>query len=173
MKIDKKLAVFLAIAGLLGVFLYLSKRKGVMKNEKEDRLADEFSSADRSRTRGQRNNNPFNIRYSSANGWKGQVGSDGAFCVFDTMASGIRAGGVLLRNYLKSDRNTIDKILRSFAPSSENNTDKYIADVSRMSGLDKDKVLSNSDLWQIAVPMMLIESNYRATAADKKSFETT
>lgn len=144
-----------------------------MKNENEDLSTDENSSSRGSKTRGQRNNNPFNIRYTSANNWQGQVGSDGAFCVFADMASGIRAGGVLLRNYVKSGRNTIDKILRSFAPYSENNTDKYIADVSHISGLDKDKVLSNSDLWQVAVPMMWIESNYRATAADKKSFETT
>ncbi|MBP5400753.1 MAG: hypothetical protein J6Y35_03900 [Bacteroidales bacterium] len=153
----------------LFLFLYLRKNKEVTKSDGE---AAKIISTGTGSTRGQRNNNPFNIRYNAANNWVGQLGSDGAFCVFDTMGHGVRAGGILLRNYLKQGNNTISKILTKFAPTSDNNnTSKYIADVEKMSGINKDVVLKNSDLWRIAVPMMYIESKYNATETDKVYFE--
>lgn len=160
--------IFGSLLAALGVFLYISKSKEVKKTPV---AAVVTTGSCRSTTRGQRNNNPFNIRYNSKNNWLGQTGSDGAFCVFDTMAHGIRAGGILLRNYLKSGRNTIEKIITVFAPPSDgNNTKQYIADVVRMSGINESKVLSAGELWRLAVPMMWIESRYNATGNDKQSF---
>lgn len=168
----KKITIILLFAGAMGVFLYLSKRKENKSLANPDNPESNKANNNKNGTRGKRNNNPFNIRYNSANNWIGQIGSDGAFCVFDTMVHGIRAGGILLRNYLKQGNNTISKILTKFAPASDNNnTSKYIADVEKMSGINKDVVLKNSDLWRIAVPMMLIESKYNATETDKVYFE--
>lgn len=163
--------IFGASLAALGVFLYASKRKEVTEISGRDADKSSERMSGRSTTRGQRNNNPFNIRYNAKNNWLGQTGSDGSFCIFETMSHGIRAGGVLLRSYLKSGRNTLEKIITSFAPSSDgNNTKKYISDVAKMSGITKSEVLKDSDLWRIAVPMMYIESRYNATEADKNSF---
>lgn len=171
MKNSNIFAIIAALVAILGAFLYLSKKKGDTKIAWANLSGDEKPSGMRSETRGKRNNNPFNIRYNEGNSWLGQTGSDGAFCVFDTMSHGIRAGGVLLRNYLKSGRNTIAKIITRFAPSGDgNNTKKYIADVAKMSGINESDVLSSADLWRIAVPMMWIESRYNATSSDKESF---
>lgn len=175
MKNNRNLTVFVVLAAVLGFFLYMFKNQ---KNKSVANVPANSGSADgentvlttNKQTRGIRNNNPFNIRYSAANNWEGQTGSDGAFCVFSSMPYGIRAGGVLLRKYLKNGANTIEKIISKFAPSSENNTKKYIADVAKMSGINADKVLTDGDLWRIARPMMLIESRYNATDKDKTYF---
>ena len=170
MKIDNKITIFALAAGFLALFLYLAKKKGVAKRSGRDPRESSAELSGGSATRGKRNNNPFNIRYNAANSWKGQTGSDGDFCVFDTMQHGIRAGGVLLRNYIKAGKNTIRLIISKFAPASENNTESYIKHVAQMSGIGEDVKLSNNDLWRIAAPMMIIESGYSATANDKEYF---
>lgn len=171
MKISKEITVFALAAGLLALFLYRRKKQDVAKISGRDQNYGHTSSNGGSGTRGQRNNNPFNIRYNSANTWKGQTGSDGAFCVFDTMQHGIRAGGVLLRNYIKAGNNTIRKIISKFAPSNENDTESYIKHVAQMSGTGENEKLTAADLWKIAVPMMRIESGYTATSADRQYFD--
>lgn len=168
MKIDKKITIFTLASFFLALFLYLAKKKEDTKNNGSSMQP---TSSGASGTRGQRNNNPFNIRYNAANRWKGQTGSDGAFCVFDTMQHGIRAGGVLLRNYIKAGKNTIRLIISKFAPSTENNTESYIKHVAKLSGIGEDIKLTNNDLWKIAVPMMRIESGYNATSADRQYFD--
>lgn len=169
----KKITIILLLAGAMGVFLYLSKRKENTSLASPENPESNKANNNKNVTRGKRNNNPFNIRYNSANNWIGQLGSDGAFCVFDTLAHGIRAGGVLLRNYLKQGNNTIQKIITRFAPASDgNNTNKYINDVAAASGFDKNQVLAVGDLWRIAAPMMKIESGYIATEKDKQYFNS-
>lgn len=81
-------------------------------------------------SRGVRNNNPFNIRISS-NNWYGKLPSserkDKEFEEFSSMIYGVRAGLILIKNYIKKhDCDTIEKIITRFAPPSENNTDNYI-----------------------------------------------
>lgn len=171
MRISKEITFFAVAAGFLMLFLYLRKKQGFTKISGRDQNSGQMTASGGSGTRGKRNNNPFNIRYNAANSWKGQIGSDGAFCVFDKMSHGIRAGGVLLRNYLKAGKNTIRLILSKFAPSSENNTESYIQHVSQLSGIGENTKLSNNDLWRIAVPMMMIESSYSATLKDREYFE--
>ena len=172
MKNNKNLLIVAGLAALLGLFLYLSKKKKDTKiaGRDEDKSSAQLSGA--SATRGVRNNNPFNIRYSKINRWKGLAGSDGSFCVFEDMKYGIRAGGVLLRNYLKNGNNTIEKIITKFAPAADgNNTAEYIKHVAQMSGINQTAVLSESDLWTVARPMMYIESRYNATDSDKDFFD--
>lgn len=169
----KKITIILLLAGAMGVFLYLSKRKENKSLASPDSPELNKANNNINVTRGKRNNNPFNIRYNSSNNWIGQIGSDGEFCIFDTMSHGIRAGGVLLRNYLKQGTNTITKIISKFAPASDgNNTEKYINDVAAASGYDKNRVLAVGDLWRIAAPMMKIESGYIATEKDKQYFNS-
>ena len=82
-------------------------------------------------TRGERNNNPGNIRISSAN-WNGKapVSRDSAFETFDTPRNGIRALAKLLRNYqLIHGLDTIGDIIDRWAPDVENDTNAYVAAV--------------------------------------------
>ena len=97
--------------------------------------------------RGIRNNNPLNIR--KGNNWKGerQPQSDPSFEEFESLAYGIRAGFVIMRNNMKESLpkyrqcNTIRKLITHWAPPSENNTAKYIEFVSKKSGLNPDEVI--------------------------------
>ena len=85
-------------------------------------------------TRGIRNNNPFNIRRSRSR-WLGlgvpngdrSMLRDKEFCQFQTLKYGLRAGLLLIANYIRYHRcDTIRKIVSRFAPSSENDTSAYI-----------------------------------------------
>lgn len=113
-------------------------------------------------TRGVRNNNPLNIKFVSSNNWKGQISSDGVFSVFSEMVFGVRAALVLLKNYLSSGHNTIEKIITRFAPSSENDTLNYISFVEQKTGINRNKVLSfDADVfYKLVSAMCLMESGF-------------
>ena len=70
--------------------------------------------------RGQRNNNPLNIKYVKTTIWVGQVRdierSDKVFAEFTEMKYGIRAAIKLIKNYIRSGYNTIDKIIGRWCP---------------------------------------------------------
>lgn len=74
-------------------------------------------------SRGYRNNNPLNIRYTTANKWRGLVGHDKEmFCKFCSLAYGYRAAFVLLLNYhVKYGASTLWDIISRFAPSEDGN----------------------------------------------------
>lgn len=116
----------------------------------------------RGKSRGDRNNNPLNIRYVASNDWKGQVGSDGAFCQFSSSTMGYRAAFKNLQSYIKNGNNTIKKIITRWAPQSDgNNTAGYIDNVASRSGIDKDLQIAVTDkdkLFKIVREMAKIES---------------
>ena len=97
--------------------------------------------------RGIRNNNPLNI--VKGNSWKGERANqtDKRFEEFESMAMGLRAGFILLRNYIEGTKtrptkfNTIRKIVSRWAPPSENYTQRYIDNVCKWSGLLPDEVV--------------------------------
>lgn len=97
--------------------------------------------------RGIRNNNPLNI--VKGNSWKGERANqtDKRFEEFESMAMGLRAGFVLLRNYIEGTKtrptkfNTIRKIIARWAPPCENYTQRYIDNVCKWSGLLPDEVV--------------------------------
>lgn len=106
-------------------------------------------------TRGERNNNPGNIRISGSN-WQGKIsGQDSSFETFDSPENGIRALAKLLKNYANSGYNTIRKIITRYAPSSENNTNSYINSVSAYMGVSADSIL---DLNNSATLSALVEA---------------
>lgn len=79
-------------------------------------------------TLGIRNNNPFNIRFYRRNKWKGCVGENRHFCVFESLDYGLRAGVITLRTYIKKHRlESVESIISRFAPSNENDTHSYIS----------------------------------------------
>lgn len=97
-------------------------------------------------TRGERNNNPGNIRISPVN-WQGKVvGGDAAFETFATPQAGIRALALNLRNYQRNyGLNTVRQIVTRYAPASENNTAAYIAAVAAQMGVGPDDALNLED----------------------------
>lgn len=160
----------LLVAGLAATIFFIYK----MTNKKEKKETTSTPAGDvegrkltisgdgKSGTRGKRNNNPGNIVYNKKNDWKGQIGSDGKFCVFSEMMYGVRALKILLtKSYPKAGRNTINKIIKSFAPSKDgNNTDQYIADVAATTGIDKNKVLTEAETEKVANVICWVESGY-------------
>lgn len=125
--------------------------------------------AEESKTRGIRNNNPLNIRHGS--NWKGlrKPQTDKAFCQFESMEFGIRAGLKLIRNYITGWNGTrakicsVNAIISRWAPPSENNTQNYIRFVCQKSGLHPLQVLSPQDknsIFALVKAMCQIESLY-------------
>ncbi|HBC9255107.1 TPA: structural protein [Proteus mirabilis] len=77
--------------------------------------------------RGERNNNPGNIRHGSK--WQGLSAqqTDKDFCQFVSPEYGIRAIYKLLQTYQKKyELNTVESIIDRYAPPNENNTVGYI-----------------------------------------------
>ncbi|MEQ5206253.1 structural protein [Proteus sp. fly-1067] len=77
--------------------------------------------------RGERNNNPGNIRHGSK--WQGLSAqqADPSFCQFVSPEYGIRAIYKLLQTYQKKyELNTVESIIDRYAPPNENNTTGYI-----------------------------------------------
>jgi hypothetical protein len=88
-------------------------------------------------TRGQRNNNPLNIRRIPGVTWKGQSPeqTDKAFVQFRSMEWGLRAAFCILRTYARKYKaNRIRDIISRWAPPSENDTDRYIKNVCQWTG---------------------------------------
>jgi hypothetical protein len=90
--------------------------------------------------RGLRNRSPGNIRYTGE-GWYGMKGVDpDGFVQFDTPQNGIRAIGIILRNYeRKHHLDTVRMIINRWAPPSENNTGAYVMFVAGALGVEPDR----------------------------------
>ena len=77
-------------------------------------------------TRGERNNNPLNIKYGKSK-WVGKVTEnkqDAEFEEFDSLLNGLRAAIKLVQNYIKSGRTTVDEIVRRWCP--DDTQDAYV-----------------------------------------------
>lgn len=92
-------------------------------------------------TRGQRNNNPLNIRHSKDK-WQGaaMTQTDTDFVQFETMAYGYRAAWRVLESYWKyfhriKQYYNVKNIITRWAPPTENDTQTYIRTVLRLTGL--------------------------------------
>ena len=100
-------------------------------------LLETTTDMDMTKPRGIRNKNPLNIEFSTRNNWRGQVGSDGRFSIFEDDKWGFRAAARVLRSYKKRGVNTIQSIVHTFAPNHENDSDHYANMVAKWTGYDK------------------------------------
>lgn len=107
-------------------------------------------------------NNPFNIRYSTSNRWKGLLGNNNGFCTFVSLQLGVRAAAYLLMvSYRKLGLDTIEKILFRFAPLSENRTYDYIRFICDKTHISPDvKINSVFAYASILKWMWFYESGY-------------
>lgn len=81
--------------------------------------------------RGIRNNNPFNIEFRTSIQWRGQVGTDGRFTIFDTPLNGLRAGMINIHTKFTRDGiNTVRGLLTVLSPAHENPLEAYVTYVS-------------------------------------------
>lgn len=124
------------------------------------------------RTRGIRNKNPFNIKWSKSR-WLGKLpleeNTDKVFEQFDTYWHGIRAGVVLLRNYVRLNNpiygrtDTINKIINRFAPSSENLVAPYINWICNYVGIDRNTKIKypSPEFSRLCCGIAFYESQYR------------
>jgi hypothetical protein len=93
-------------------------------------------------------NNPGALRpLPNGQMWQGQTGVQGGFDVFDSPASGDRAGTLNLQNQQRlHGLSTLNEIIPKYAPSGDhNNPAAYIASVSRMTGFAPDQKLDLND----------------------------
>ena len=95
-------------------------------------------------TRGVRNANPGNIR-KSKDQWEGAIGDDGAFVIFDSPESGVRALAKNLQSYGRQGYDSIEKIINRWAPPNENDTKSYIDSVVAATGIPATQSLDLSD----------------------------
>jgi hypothetical protein len=92
-------------------------------------------------TRGERNNNPGNIRRGA--NWQGLAPDqpDAAFCTFIDARWGIRALAKIMLTYRDKGLHTVQTIINRWAPPTENNTAAYVAAVAADIGVDADHPL--------------------------------
>ena len=95
--------------------------------------------------RGERNNNPGNIRHGSK--WQGLSSqqTDPSFCQFVSPEYGIRAIYKLLQTYQKKyELNTVESIIDRYAPPNENNTVGYINRAAKDIGVSVNETINVS-----------------------------
>lgn len=110
--------------------------------------------------RGIRNNNPGNIRISSA-AWLGKIqGADSSFETFSHAVYGIRAMARILVNYqAKYDLNTVRQIINRWAPPVENDTGAYVAHVAEVLGVDPDQAIEVRQVLPQLLPVIIKHEN--------------
>lgn len=122
-------------------------------------------------TRGERNNNPGNLRRTSIR-WQGLAAeqTDQSFVSFTSPKMGIRALGKTLITYSKVyGLNTVRSIVNRYAPTNENDTDAYINSVADSMGVDPDDRidLSNSNTLEQLVRAIIKHENGRVSYDDE------
>lgn len=122
--------------------------------------------ADKSKPKGYRNNNPLNIRISK-NAWEGKVqnNTDGEFEQFDEMKNGWRAAFINMDSHISRGDNTLRKMIGKWAPTLDNNNpEKYASDVANAAGISVDDIINidNPDLMKrIAKAMAFVENKQK------------
>lgn len=93
-------------------------------------------------SRGIANKNPMNLEFRTSIQWRGQLGTDGRFVVFDTALNGIRAGMINIHTKMNRDGLTsVRRIIERLSPSFENPTEAFITFVAQKMGVSPDQPL--------------------------------
>ncbi len=131
---------------ILIIIIAYKKRKGIM-NTIYSHLLDQNGKfkTDKSKPRGERNNNPGNLVKTNIN-WQGKVeserNSDGRFEQFYEMKFGVRALIKDILNDIKKGKNNLKSLISEFAPKHENHTEAYINQVAKATGLSATQVIN-------------------------------
>lgn len=107
---------------------------------------------------GIKRNNPLNLRFVSANHWKGKLNHDGSgFESFSSAEYGYRAAYRCLLTYKKKGILKVSDVISRWAPSCENNTDWYINFVCDYKYLPSDNFFDH--IYFFMCRMALVENN--------------
>lgn len=116
-------------------------------------------------TRGERNNNPLNIRRSAKTRWMGQSKRqrDREFVQFISRLFGYRAAFRILRTYIRHyGLTTLAQLIGRWAPVEDgNDTKSYVRVVSERSGVEPGRQIAYDDrdaLVAVVVAMAWVES---------------
>ena len=149
---------------LIPAFLWGRKRTSIQQIIKSD-----FEENKSGESRNVRNNNAGNIKISNS-AWIGKVpnskNTDGTFEQFYEKKFGDRAMIKLIRNYIKSGYDTLDKIVSRWAPNSENPTSSYKLYVVNESGLMPDEQIGYNDKEKIESLVMAM-ADFEALPQDR------
>ena len=121
-------------------------------------------------TRGERNNNPGNIKKSSIV-WQGltEQQRDNIFLSFTNAEFGIRAlAKILLTYFHKYGLKTVADIVTRWAPPTENITDAYINSVASSLGVTPDEIINlhDSETLTALTKAIIKHENGRVNYAD-------
>ena len=134
------------------------------------------------KSRGEKNNNPLNIRHSASQ-WQGarKEQTDKSFVQFESMAMGYRAAWRILQSYYNRFTRegmdfTVRNIITRWAPPKENNTESYIRIVLILSGIREKEILlppndveSYDRLSRLLSAMTTMECGIRKKQIDTES----
>lgn len=128
----------LVLVGLGGLLTYLLSKQRPQISDLFKAAQNQVDIMTTGATRGERNNNPGNIRPAGYT-WQGQVGIDsgsmGSYLIFSSPEYGIRAIAKDLLTKFSRGLDTVRKIITAYAPPSENPTESYISAVSSSMGV--------------------------------------
>ena len=123
-----------ALATAIGLAAFLVPRRVLASATVEGETPVTIDPKD-TRPRGIRSNNPTNIEDSKIP-WRGRVGNDGRYVVFDTAINGLRAGYLEIWDSIVRDGDdTIRTLIRQWAPPIENLTGAYQNSVRAQTGI--------------------------------------
>ncbi|MCF8458821.1 MAG: hypothetical protein K9H62_23030, partial [Bacteroidales bacterium] len=124
-------------------------------------------------TRGNRNNNPGNIRLTDTT-WNGKVpnhlNSDGEFEQFYKEVDGVRASIINARTWINRGKNTIRSLITTWSPPKENNTEAYIKSVVKQTGLTEYQTLQPTKAY-LKKLVMAIAKHETGTSISSQIFE--
>jgi len=143
---DKIIASLIGAALIAGAFLFSRTASAA---QSIDPTQEDFEPP--SGIRGLDNNNPFNLKFRTSIQWRGQLGTDGTFVVFDTPLNGLRAGMINIHTKFTRDGvKTIRGLMNILSPASENPTENFIAFVAGRLSVSPEQQL---EFGQVIIPL--------------------
>jgi hypothetical protein len=111
-----------------------------------------------------KNNNPFNLKYFDSINWKGQIGQNKGFAVFDTINNGVRAGVKNMVHSIEEDGcNTIEKLVNDHAPEGDNSEQSrvnYVKFLYDKSGMYEGQIIKEENYFDLAAGICYFEQSY-------------
>lgn len=156
---DKIIASLVAAAVIAGAFLLSRVARKPLGPVDDDDLGPNIGTVrggglpvtQGSSPSGLRNNNPFNLEFRTSIQWRGQLGTDGRFVVFDTPLNGLRAGMINIHTKFTRDGiKTVRGLINVLSPSFENPTENFVAFVSGRLSVSPEQQL---EFVQVIIPL--------------------
>ena len=155
----------LILAGLGGVGLWLYSQQSAASTGSDfnaligsmtDSIKNAVENVVMGNSRGERNNNPGNLRYSVNNPWQGATGIDSAgFVIFSQPEYGLRAMFITLKSQILRGLNTLNLLIPTYSATDQA---AYIANVSLWTGFGPDDILNLGNISTLAQAMIRMEN---------------